>query len=93
MTAVFYMLLMNGTCQMIKNWNLKMCAALYVITSTLKKEAFGENRNEIDFDATTKKYMGEKKDSRILEEFAKIWNALDGKIDLLLPGLGFLWGR
>ena len=86
MTAVFYMLLMNGTCQMIKNWNLKMCAALYLITSTLKKEALVKKRKAIDLDSTAKKGTDGMMKSKILEEFARIWNALDGNINLLLPG-------
>ena len=86
MTAVFYMLLMNGTCQMVKNWNLKMCAALYLITSTLKQEALMEKSKAIDLNSTIKKGSDGKINSKVLEEFARIWNALHGKINLLLPG-------
>ena len=87
MSAVFYILQQNGTYRMIKNWDIKMLAAMHVITSMLTNKTLERTKKDTTFQNIAQKSKDEDLDINILEEFARMWISLDGKTNLFLSSL------
>ena len=84
MSVVFYILLQNGTYRMIKNWNLKICAAMQLITSVMTEDTKMKTKEEANFSNIIQKSRNENIDPENLQEFGKILTALDGKSQFFL---------
>lgn len=89
MSAVFYILLQNGSKRMIKNWDIKVLAAMHAITSMITSKTLKKVENETNSQNIIRKSKDEDVDADILNEFARIWISLDQKTSLFLSSLRF----
>ena len=87
MTVACYILLQNGSKKMVRNWDIKVLAAMKSINSLLINEHVGR---EIKIDDMSKiRNIGERTtlDAELFENFAKACNAIEGKFSSILPSL------
>ena len=87
MTAVFYILLNIGSYRMIRNWHIKMLAALHFITSSGTNNGIALPKKEIIHANIIKKCKTEKLEVEVMEDFARMWFSLNGKTSLFLSKL------